>query len=79
VLETVEFTEADIEAAVREISSSSPGPDQFPAELIVKCTSELRLPFFLLWQRSMHAGSVRSELRNAHVVLMPKGSTSKKC
>ena len=47
---------------------SAPGPDGIPAILLKECVSELKVPLFMLWRKSLDLGIVPERLKLAHVV-----------
>ena len=61
-LSDINFSEADIKAACKQLkASSAPGPDGVPAMLLKVCGEELGKPLFYLWRASLDSGHIPSE------------------
>ena len=76
ILSDISFEPADIESAIDELSSSSSaGPDQFPAILLKQCSRELSGPLHLIWRKSLSTGKIPSILKTANIVPIHKGGS----
>ena len=72
----IDFSEADIENACAELSSTSaPGADGIPASLLKTCRKELRKPLHLLWRSSLDHGLIPSDLLLVLISPIHKGGS----
>ena len=77
-LSDINFTEADIRAAIGEISpNSAPGPDRFPATMLKQCEDELSNPLYIIWRKSLDTGEVPDVLRTSNITPIHKGGSKK--
>ena len=66
--EHFQITESDIISAARDLKkNSSPGPDGVPAELIIKCSSSLVIPFAIIWRESFTLAKVPQYYKESYV------------
>ena len=74
VLSDIEFSEADLIAAMKEIKhDAANGPDDFPAILLNKCSSALAHPLYIFWRKSLDSGTIPCILKQALVTPIFKG------
>ena len=72
----IPFDMDDIIAAIEEIpQSSASGPDRFPVLLLKNCKSELAVPLYYIWRRSLDTGEIPQLLKTAHIVPIHKGGS----
>jgi len=70
----IEFTESDLIEAMKEIKNdAAPGPDDFPAILLNKCSASLARPLYIFWKKSIDSGIIPSILNQALVAPIFKG------
>ena len=70
------FSPEDIERACSELNSTSaPGPDGVPANLLKTCRTELSQPLYLLWRSSLDSGNIPAELLLVLVSPIHKGGS----
>ena len=75
-LSDIAFTEADVEIACSELSSSSAaGADGVPASLLKTCRKELRKPLYTLWRASLDQGLIPPDLLLVLVCPVHKGGS----
>ena len=75
-MQNIQFSEQDIEMACKELkTSSSPGPDGVPAELLKIASKELRRPLFLLWRASLDQGIIPPDLLLVLISPVHKGGS----
>ena len=75
-MQDIKFSEQDIEIACKELkTSSSPGPDGVPAELLKIACKELRRPLFLLWRASLDQGVIPPDLLLVLISPVHKGGS----
>ena len=69
-----DFTVDDLKEAISEISpTAAAGPDRFPAKLLKECKTELSVPLYIIWRRSLDTGQVPQILKTAHIIPVYKG------
>ena len=72
----IPFDVDDIIAAIEEIpQTSASGPDRFPVLLLKNCKSELAVPLYFIWRRSLDTGEIPQLLKTAHIVCIHKGGS----
>ena len=70
------FIQEDIAEACGELkSSSSPGPDGLPAELLMKTRVELAEPLYILWRASLDQGVIPPDLLLVQISPLHKGGS----
>ena len=75
-MQDIKFSEHDIEMACKQMkSSSSPGPDGVPAELLKIACKELRRPLFLIWRASLDQGVIPPDLLLVLISPVHKGGS----
>jgi exonuclease III len=73
-LTDINFNNESLENAIKELNStSSAGPDGFPAILLKKCSSILCTPLLILWRASLDEGRVPNSLKQAIIAPIYKG------
>ena len=77
-LTDIVITEEAVIAAINTLKPySAPGPDEFPATLLKRCSNELAIPLSILYSNMMDTGIVPEELKTAHVApIYKKGPRS---
>ena len=76
LLQDIKFTEHDIEWACKELkSSSSPGPDGVPADLLKNASKELKHPLYLIWRASLDQGVIPPDLLLVLISPVHKGGS----
>ena len=69
----VMVTEANVQDAIEDISSSSaPGPDGVPPLLLKKCKTSLSRPLCLLWNKSLATGKIPNDLKLGLIIPVHK-------
>ena len=77
-LTTIKFTEEDMMRACKEIkTSSSSGPDEFPALLLNKMSEPLAVPLTKLWKQSVEVGKVPTMFKIGTISPIHKGGNRK--
>ena len=75
-IEDIQFTDADILAAIKELTASSAaGPDGFPAILLKKCGTALSGPLAHILRRSLNDGKVPDVCKMANIIPIHKGKS----
>ena len=73
-LHDIEFSESDIIHAIEELSpNSAPGPDKYPALLLLKCKKALAKPLYLIWRKSLDTGEIDPLLKWSNISPIHKG------
>ena len=76
LLQDIRFSRQDIEWACTELSSSSsPGPDGFPAQLLKTASKELSKPLYLIWRASLDQGVIPADLLLVLISPVHKGGS----
>jgi len=78
LLEDVQFSEDDVTQLLRQLNvCKSPGPDNIHPRVLKKCATELTLPLFLLFKKSLSARRLPAAWKKGHVTpIFKKGSRS---
>ena len=73
-IQDIIFNESDIIHAIEELSpNSAPGPDKFPAILLLKCKKVLATPLHLIWRKSLDTGEIDPLLKWSYISPIHKG------
>ena len=76
LLQDMKFNEQDIEWACKELkSSSSPGPDGVPADLLKNASTELKHPLYFIWRASLDQGVIPPDLLLVLISPVHKGGS----
>ena len=68
------FNETDIIHAIDELSpKSAPGPDRYPALLLIRCKEVLAKPLYLIWRHSLDTGQIDPLLKWSYISPIHKG------
>ena len=79
ILDDVRICAQDVLDAIAEMSqSSSPGPDKFPATILIECREILAEPIACMWQYSMDSGKIADLFKLQSITpVFKKGSRAK--
>ncbi len=72
----MEFSENDIKEAIKALSpNSSPGPEAFPAKLLINCSDMLVHPLYMIFRISLDKGEIPNILKQAVITPIHKGES----
>lgn len=72
------ITDDEVKDAISDMkSSASAGPDGFPAIILKKCSENLSIPLADLFNKSLQSSSIPNKLKEAFVIPIHKGNSSK--
>jgi hypothetical protein len=75
-LTDIDFSIEDVIKAIDQLKiDSAPGPDAIPAVFLKKCKTELSLPIFMIWRKSLDLGTIPDMLKSATVIPIHKGDS----
>ena len=73
-LKDIIFNEINIIHAIEELShNSAPGPDKYPAILLIKCKNVLAKPLHMIWRHSLDTGEIDPLLKWSYISPIHKG------
>ena len=75
-LTDINFSAADIEDAIKELrTNAAPGPDGFPAILLIQCRNLLASPLALFWKKCLEDGFIPPRLKKSLITPIHKGDS----
>ena len=76
ILNSISFSNLDLMEAMEELSpNSAPGPDEFPAILLKKCSEALSHPLTTIWRKSLKSGEIPPPCKTATITPIHKGKS----
>ena len=73
-LDDLVITDHDVKIALGSLSpNASPGPDEVPSILLVKCKESLSAPIKILWNKSLCTGEIPTKLKFGKIIPIFKG------